>query len=61
MVVQLVKTLCYKPEDSGFNSQWRDWKFSLTLSFLHHYDPGVDSASNRNEYLEYILVGKDGR
>jgi len=25
----------------------------LTLSFHPHYGPGVDSASNRNEYQEY--------
>ena len=24
-------------------------------SFRMHYDPGVDSASNRNEYQEYFL------
>jgi len=24
-------------------------------SFRSHYGPGVDSASNRNEYLEYFL------
>jgi hypothetical protein len=24
-------------------------------------DPEVDSASNRNKYQEYFLVGKDGR
>jgi uncharacterized membrane protein YhdT len=35
-------------------------EFSLT-SFLPHYDPGVDSASNRNEYQEYFLGGKGGR
>jgi len=27
-------------------------------SFRSHYGPGVDSASNRNEYQEYILVVK---
>ena len=27
-------------------------------SFRSHYGPGVDSASNRNEYQEYILGGK---
>jgi len=27
----------------------------LTLSFRPHYGPGVDSASNRNEYQEYFL------
>ena len=26
-----------------------------------HYDPGVDSASNRNEYQEYFLWGKGDR
>jgi len=33
----------------------------LTESFRSHYGPGVDSASNRNEYQEYFLVGKEGR
>jgi hypothetical protein len=27
----------------------------LHLSFQPHYGPGVDSASNRNEYQEYFL------
>jgi len=30
----------------------------LTLSFRSHYGPGVDSASNRNEYHEHLLVVK---
>jgi hypothetical protein len=30
-------------------------------SFPSHYGPGVDSASNRNEYQEYFLGGKGGR
>ena len=30
-------------------------------SFRSHYGPGVDSASNRNEYREYSLRGKNGR
>jgi len=30
-------------------------------SFRSHYGPGVDSASNRNEYREYFLRGKGGR
>ena len=30
-------------------------------SFWSHYDPGVDTASNRNEYREYFLGGKGGR
>jgi hypothetical protein len=32
--------------------------FQLTESIQPHYDPGVDSASNRNEYLESFWVGK---
>ena len=35
--------------------------FLLTKSFRSHYGPGVDSASNRNEYQEYFLWGKGGR
>ena len=30
-------------------------------SFRSHYGPGVDSASNRNEYQEYFLGVKSGR
>jgi hypothetical protein len=30
-------------------------------SFRLHYGPGVDSASNRNEYQEYFLGVKSGR
>jgi len=30
-------------------------------SFRSHYGPGVDTASNRNEYREYFLGGKGGR
>jgi len=32
-----------------------------TQSFRPHYGPGVDSASNRNEYQEYILRVKGSR
>jgi hypothetical protein len=42
------------------DSQWCHWNFSLTQSFRSPYDPGVDSASNRNEYQEYFLGGKGG-
>jgi len=30
-------------------------------SFRSHYVPGVDSASNRNEYQEYFLRDEGGR
>jgi hypothetical protein len=33
----------------------------LTQSFQPHYDPGVDSASNRNEYQESSWGVKGGR
>jgi len=38
-----------------FDSRWCHWNFSMTYSFRSHYGPGVDSASNRNEYQEYFL------
>jgi hypothetical protein len=58
-VAQLVEALPYKPEGHGFDSRWYHWNFSLTLSFRSH--PGVDSASNGNEYQEYFLGVKGGR
>ena len=54
-MAQLVETLRYKSEGRGFNSQWCHWNYSLTYSFRPHYGPGVDSASNKNEYQEYFL------
>jgi hypothetical protein len=60
-VTQLVEALPYKPEGRGFDSRWCHCDFSFTLSFRPHYGPGVDSASNRNEYHEYFLGGKGGR
>jgi hypothetical protein len=60
-VAQLVEALLYKPEGRGFDSRWCHWNFSLTYSFRSHYGPGVDRASNRNEYQEYFLGGKGGR
>jgi len=47
--------LRYKSEGRGFDSRWYHCTFSLTKSFRSHYEPGVDSASNRNEYQEYFL------
>jgi len=35
--------------------------FIDTKSFPSHYGPGVDSASNRNEYQDYFLGDKGGR
>jgi len=54
-MAQLVEALRYKPEGRVFYSRRCHWNFSLTYSFWSHYGPGVDSASNRNEYQEYFL------
>ena len=56
-VVQVVETLCCKPEGCGFDSRWCR-NFSSTQSFRPHFGPEADSASNRNEYQEYFLGGK---
>jgi hypothetical protein len=33
----------------------------INIINLRNYGPGVDSASNRNEYQEYFLGGKGSR
>jgi len=53
--VVVVEALRYKPAGRGFDCRWCHWNFSVTLSFRSHYGPGVDSASNRNEYHVYFL------
>jgi hypothetical protein len=45
-------------EGHGIDFRWCYLNFSLTKSFRPHYGPGVDSASNRNEYQEYFLEVK---
>jgi hypothetical protein len=50
----VVEALSYKPEGRGIDSRWCQ-NLSLTQSFRSYYDPGVDSASNRNEYQECFL------
>jgi len=54
-VAQLVEALRYKPEGGGFDSRRCNWNFSMTKFFRPHYGPGVNSASNRNEYQEYFV------
>ena len=47
---------------SPVGSQLVSVEFFIDIkSFLSHYGPGVDSASNRNEYQEYFLGVKGGR
>ena len=48
-------------ESREFDSLWCHWNFSMTYSYGSHYEPGVDSGSNRNEYQEYSLGSKGGR
>jgi len=50
----VVKALSYKPAGRGFGSRWCNWNFSVTYSFRSQCGPGVDSASNRNEYQVYF-------
>ena len=47
----VVKVLCYKSEGQLVSVEI----FTDIKSFRSHYGPGVDSASNRNEYQEYFL------
>ena len=51
----VVKVLCYRLEGRWFDPRWCHWNFLLTQSFWSHCGPGVDSASNRNEYQEDFL------
>jgi len=55
--VQLVETWRYKPKGRGSDSRWFRWNSSLTKSSQPHYGSGVNSASNRNEYLEFFCRG----
>ena len=49
----LAEAFCYNPEGRRFDCQW------CLCNYQPHCDPGVDSASNRNEYQEYLLGGGD--
>ena len=51
----VVKALRYKPAGRGLDSRLCHWNFSVTWSFRSHNGPGVDSASNRNEYQVHFL------
>jgi hypothetical protein len=57
-MTQLVEVLRYKSEGREFYFRWCYWIFSLTSSFRPHCGPGVDSASNRNEYQACFLEVK---
>jgi len=51
----VLKILCYKSEVAGSIPAGVIGFFIDIKSFRSHYGPGVDSASNRNEYQEYFL------
>ena len=51
----VVKVQCYKSEVRCSTPADVSGFFIDIKSFRSHYDPGVDSASNRNEYQEYFL------
>jgi hypothetical protein len=53
---EFVQALRYKGGGRGFDSRWYHYDFLL----MPHCGPGVDSASNRNEFQEYIYWGKGG-
>ena len=57
----MVKVLCYKSEVRWFDPSCYYRNCSLTKSFRSHYGPGIDTASNRNEYQEDFVGGKCGR
>ena len=56
-VAQSVEALRYKLDSSRYDSWWYHWDFSLIEPFWPYYNPGVNSASNRNEYLGYLIEG----
>jgi len=52
----VVKVVCYKSEGRWFDPQLMSLEFFIDIkSFRLHYDPGVDSVSNRNEYQGHFL------
>jgi len=51
----VVKMLCYKSLGRWFTPPGVSGIFIDIKSFRSHYGPGVDSASNRNEYQVYFL------
>ena len=60
LVVNIVTTALERVYDSRIPvplpSQLVSLEFFIDIkSFRSHYGPGVDSASNRNEYQEYFL------
>jgi hypothetical protein len=59
----------FKIADAGLNSMqaflnpswWKLLKFPINLILRTLYDPGIQSASNRNQYQGYHMRGTGGR
>ena len=51
----MVKVLCYKSKGRWFDLSWCQWIFHWHKILPIALGPGVDSASNINEYQEYFL------
>jgi hypothetical protein len=49
----VVKALCRKAEDRGFDTRWGELIFSIYLFLPAALGPGVYSAHNRNEYQNH--------
>ena len=52
-VAQWLRCCATKSEGRWFDLSWCQWIFIDIKSFRSHYGPGVDWASNRNEYQAY--------
>jgi hypothetical protein len=59
-VAYLVEALSYKLKVRGIDSRWGHCFSSIYLIFPAALGPGVDSASNRNEYQKMFLGVKRG-
>jgi len=59
-VAHLFEALRYSPGGRGFDFPLIHWDLSLTLSFLRHYGPGVESACSGNEHPWYLRARRRG-
>jgi hypothetical protein len=60
-VAQMIETLCYKPDGSGFETRLGKWTHSIYLIFPQALGSGVYSASNKNEYQKQQQKFLDSR
>ena len=60
-MAELVQTLWLQTGRLRVRFPMETLEIFMDIIFRPHYGPGVDSASNRNEYQEYCQRGKGGR